>query len=49
MWTAAQGTDEVPLFHPLVPGKPLPDDWNHRPIPSNVEVGECENDVRQNA
>lgn len=27
------------LFHPLVPGKPLPGDWFHRIVPANMEIG----------
>jgi acetyltransferase-like isoleucine patch superfamily enzyme len=30
----------TPLFHPLIPGESLPDDWYHGRIPLNIEVGE---------
>ena len=32
--------DTPRLFHPLVPGKPLPGDWFHRTLPANMEIGE---------
>ena len=39
-WTAASATEEISRFQPLIPGKPLPNDWFHRAIPANVVVGE---------
>jgi acetyltransferase-like isoleucine patch superfamily enzyme len=30
----------TPLFHPIVPGALLPDDWYRGSIPGNIEVGE---------
>lgn len=30
----------APLFHALIPGVPLPGDWYHGAVPTNIEVGE---------
>ena len=28
------------IFHPLVPGSPIPGDWFPHSVPSNIVVGE---------
>ncbi len=32
--------EQLPLFHPLVPGASLPGDWFPGAVPANIEVGE---------